>query len=489
MQNEFEKQIQKKMEELNFTPSEPVWKNIESQIRPEKDRRILYIWLPLLVAGLVGGFLWLNNGALVYKHSISNKDGKYYSKITTNSAHPVKIKQITKPIKEDNILSKNNSNEPIRSTSDNESMESVSANKISSNLKTSEHSKKLNVNLNNYLENTSLSNESKKLFKKKIEPFTSTNNNSTIVNKGLEIQNSTTVSNRKNYTLNYLPDDHLLPASVLTFQSVPFISSLKFPWSTESKKDSLADIVSIQDKNDYRWKLGLATTTGYSGSKENTDYSKSNYYPSSSSNQPPPFQASYIPLVNKGISFSIGFSIQKKISKKILFSTGIQYNYYSTSNIVGQKVIQDTTINKSMVNSYYQDVSFSLYNSQGQPSQIIETKYRNQFHHLSIPVALDFQLMNTVPLFIHASVSVHQLIYTNALLSNGLIYYHDKSAFTKTQIFSEGGINYAFSLKNKLTLLAGPQIEYSLSANDNITSNHLYSIGLGAHIYFSSAKK
>src|SRR5947209_3893205 len=36
MQNEFEKQVQQKMEELNFTTSEPVWLNIEKQIRNKK---------------------------------------------------------------------------------------------------------------------------------------------------------------------------------------------------------------------------------------------------------------------------------------------------------------------------------------------------------------------------------------------------------------------------------------------------------------------
>jgi hypothetical protein len=29
----FEKQVQKKMEELSFTPSEPVWQKVEEEIR------------------------------------------------------------------------------------------------------------------------------------------------------------------------------------------------------------------------------------------------------------------------------------------------------------------------------------------------------------------------------------------------------------------------------------------------------------------------
>src|SRR5256885_11135997 len=62
MQNEFEKQVKEKIEELNFTPSEPVWQNIEMKIRDKKDRRSILLWIPLLFALLGGGIVWLNYG-------------------------------------------------------------------------------------------------------------------------------------------------------------------------------------------------------------------------------------------------------------------------------------------------------------------------------------------------------------------------------------------------------------------------------------------
>jgi len=45
MQNEFEKQVQQKMEELQLVPSAPVWEKIEEQIRRKKDRRRLILHL------------------------------------------------------------------------------------------------------------------------------------------------------------------------------------------------------------------------------------------------------------------------------------------------------------------------------------------------------------------------------------------------------------------------------------------------------------
>ncbi|HEY0749958.1 MAG TPA: hypothetical protein VGD26_02305, partial [Chitinophagaceae bacterium] len=49
----FEKQVQQKMEELNLTPSAPVWQKVNEEIRKKKDRRRLILWLFLFL--LVGG--------------------------------------------------------------------------------------------------------------------------------------------------------------------------------------------------------------------------------------------------------------------------------------------------------------------------------------------------------------------------------------------------------------------------------------------------
>ena len=57
MQNEFEKQVQQKMEELKLVPSDPVWQKVEMQIRKKKDRRRAILWIPLIV--LLAGGLWI----------------------------------------------------------------------------------------------------------------------------------------------------------------------------------------------------------------------------------------------------------------------------------------------------------------------------------------------------------------------------------------------------------------------------------------------
>ena len=54
--NDFEKQVQQKMDELQFAPSATVWQGVERQIAPRKKRRLIF-WLLLLTA-LGGGAAW-----------------------------------------------------------------------------------------------------------------------------------------------------------------------------------------------------------------------------------------------------------------------------------------------------------------------------------------------------------------------------------------------------------------------------------------------
>ncbi|RYZ49534.1 MAG: hypothetical protein EOO14_20525, partial [Chitinophagaceae bacterium] len=58
MQGDFEKKVQEKLDELRLTPSEPVWKTIEKEIRPEKRRRFPF-WIPFIILMLGGAAWWM----------------------------------------------------------------------------------------------------------------------------------------------------------------------------------------------------------------------------------------------------------------------------------------------------------------------------------------------------------------------------------------------------------------------------------------------
>ena len=43
--NEFEKQVQERMGQIKFTPSEAVWAEVQKNLKQRRKRRIAIIWL------------------------------------------------------------------------------------------------------------------------------------------------------------------------------------------------------------------------------------------------------------------------------------------------------------------------------------------------------------------------------------------------------------------------------------------------------------
>jgi hypothetical protein len=178
----------------------------------------------------------------------------------------------------------------------------------------------------------------------------------------------------------------------------------------------------------------------------------------------------------KSGSSLIGVLVKKQVTKRSFLSTGLQYNFYSTQMQVGQSVNRDTVVdsNKSVANFYTNSGSnFS--------------NYQNKFHFISLPVAFDFQLLNKLPLDLHIGFSIQQLVQTNALIYSSLsqVYYNDEEAFNKTYLFSHLGLEYSFPLNKKLSLKAGPRVNYSHSRVMKESDRHLFSYGLVTQLVFS----
>jgi hypothetical protein len=99
--NNFEKQVRKKMDELDFMPSVAVWEEVEKKIRKRKERRRLLVWLPLLGL-LLGSAFWLYKSQPVTPLPVDNsiattKKNTPVTPITTTATnHSNNDKTITK---------------------------------------------------------------------------------------------------------------------------------------------------------------------------------------------------------------------------------------------------------------------------------------------------------------------------------------------------------------------------------------------------------
>ena len=488
----FEKQVKQKMEELSLTPSEPVWKKVEEQIRKKRDRRRFFFWLPLTVL-LVGGGVWLASGI----KSSNNSIGVISKEQKKNTEDTISI--IEETITSDKVQSRQPS---IKTDKEQTTITKENFQQQNKNLTESKTGKQLltpvkntkNLTQKNKIINANNVPAEKRIFSKDQKQADEINNTDITdgIQKPAEIKEQPvneilTGESKSNDTLTNSPVKQNELKNEDTATKIN-------PGLKADEKDSLAvqkDIAKNKKNISSKWKFAIDAGIGRSGvnngvelfgggakSLETTNAfaaDRSTNYSQAPSNtgsfyRPPSSQ-------KKSSSFLLGVLVKKQMGKRSSLSTGLQYNFYSTQMQVGQNIVSDTVVDQNKtVNSFYTNSGSNF------------SDYRNKFHFIAVPVSFDFQLLNKIPLDFHIGLSLQQLVETNALLysSRSQVYYNDKAAFNKTYLFSEFGFEYSFPLSKNLSFRAGPRINYSHSRIIKESSDrHLFSYGLVTQFVFS----
>lgn len=461
MQNEFEKQVHQKMEELNLVPSDPVWQKVELQIRRKKDRRRLLLWLPLMVLFLGGGIWFFMNHDV--KHNAAGKLSK------------------------ENLQQKNELTK-TQPTIHNETDSKIIINKKKAD-KTKTHSSE-NVHAN-ISETAAIATFNKPSIEKKLLIHKKRNSKSDFVeNKNFSDQqkNSIVKEGRKDFSSSIINQKKISEAdtssSVLHLNSNLMVnnsSEIKTVVAT-SKQDSVRADTALQKPQtalkksaEPKWKYALLVSGGASGLSRlqlfnrQQSFGTAPNYSTGTANSGGTFYDRSSP-VKKDWSLSVGIAATKRLSKRTSFSTGVQYRYYSNSILVGNKITQDTVLANFAVRQYYSGNNATL------------QSYRNQYHFISVPVNIDWQLLQKIPLHLHAGISLQYLIQTNALRFDAATksYFNNKKAFNSIQLFSELGLSYSVFLKQHV-LLFGPQLQYGLTRIEKGNPvYHLFSYGITA---------
>jgi hypothetical protein len=443
MQNDFEKQVQQKMGELKLVPSEPVWEKVEMQIRKKKDRRAVIFWIPLIA--LIGAGLWFG----MEKYSGQTA----YTKLTPAAPQHTSIET---PVSQDNSPQENPQNTTATKTVQD---------------KTIPHLKKA-VNTLTAIENKS---SSKKISTGTAVPDKDKNKktSSPVVEEGMVTTNTTIIHSgqpaEKVNSSNKPPEN---PEAVVGKEEKTAEKATE-----PVKHDSASVAPSLKKHASTKWKYNVGLVMGssglgriefYNGMKSASVYSSPPLGTSSGSN----YQAGSYgpPAVEKSLAFAVAATARKQLSKKTYFSTGLQYNYYSNIIQVGQQVNQNRTISSYSVSQYYTAQASLL-----QP-------YKNQYHFVSVPADIDWQLLRKHPLNLSVGVSFQYLVASNALRYDytSQAYFHDINAFNRAQLFSALALTYSVPLMQR-PLSFGPQLQYGFTRIEKGNAdNHLFSYGLKA---------
>jgi hypothetical protein len=484
MPNEFEKIVQQKMDELNLVPSAPVWQKVELQIRKKKDRRRMIFWIPLLVL-LLGGGLWI--GVTQYSNKVVHAKEDETEK--TNNKKPVQnsLTNNSKIIKKNAV---NNANTITRKT--------IPGNTLQKE-KTIEEYKTVKAGFTNktivqkdVVQKIGRPIEKIPISKKEIEPkpeetkLNKISKNEVVVNqfsieKALNetIAKSDIVVHADSISITIRDNKDKVELTLSVPDSVRIDSTL-LKDSIKNRDTANMKKAGVKKYASSKWKLNLVAISGSS------DLTRLNFFAGEKSLMAaaPNYsggsitgggQLYYGPSdIKEGFSFAVGAVAKKQLAKKTFFSAGLRYNYYSNTIQVGNRINQNRIIMDLAVARYYTNYGTIL-----QP-------YKNQYHFVSLPVAMDWQLLKKLPLNFHTGLSTQYLVKTNGLVFdyNTQSYFNSKEAFNRIQLFFESALTYSVSLKQKV-LTFGPQLQYGLTRLEKNNSNyHLTSFGLKAQLQF-----
>jgi len=460
-QNNFEKNVRQKLEELKIPPSDSVWANVEKRLgKKEKDKKVILLFLFSILFLLVASY-WLWN---------SSKNNASHNQVTQSQ--------------KDSKATNNEDSSFAKSGIASDSLANIDSATVSGrktkNLKTDSQSKIVTKR------ETKQRNFSGDFTSKPNQDFSKRGNNE---DSRIELSNvnkwirKTTIAEIKNQNeseniAGNFPNQINTDSFLIQLESKKTIQKLGAKNTSLVKKDSA--------KHGERWEFGVTFSAG--GSLLGSNILEKNYpsmdltsgFPSpGNSNGGNPSYYYFPSPIKNSTAFIAGVLTEKNLSAKSKISVGISYKYYSLINKVGNKI-------DSILTSAQYFAAYSLNNTANRSQS-----YRNNFHYLEVPVSIKIQINKNkkLPLLWNGGINFSELISSNALQFNPNlgIYYNDNSIFNKTQFGLHTGLSLTLFSEQKMPLTFGPYFYYSatsLSDKGLYGAKHFSYIGIQTEILF-----
>ena len=467
-EDEFEKRVREKMEQLGFVPSESVWTGVDRGINKEKKRRMPLFWL-FFVSGLLlaGGSYYIiankNTTGIIPNKKADKSIAKIPEQEISNK------KQIEQPVLQSDELLKNN-NEKNNREADNKR----------------QHFAGTSLTNQKTVDKTANTSPGKKRAGNAVTTKTKESSES-----GLGIAAAGTadivINNYSNKPVNTETEKN--NKQTIDSAAGKIMAGEK---ENKSKKDSVFSSATAknQEKKTKKssWKWGITGGIGSSNLNQNLFSSVKTLSRSTFSTNLSVTNTAYVNYssseINPGFSYQAGAFVSRQLSKRFSFSAGVNYHYYSTTMRTGMKInttlVTTNSINQTITaNSYYE-------NTQTQT-------FTNRYHLIEVPVSVNFQLNKSkrTPFIWELGLAPAYLVSSNALYydPNTNVYFSNYLRPNKMQLNGITALMIGFPLyKGELQL--GPQLQYGFTGFVNTNDGnpgHLFYLGL--KISFIPGKK
>ena len=477
-ENNFEKQVREKMEELSLAPADSVWPKVFLSIEKRKGRRSL--------VGLVLLLLLITAGSIIF--IIQRDDHAAISSIENNPAG--KATGAVPP-----TATKKQQGAPVNSAFDDKKLgqrqestvNAIGENNthvISKQLNTMPHQKaggqhplitnsapknyragKLNNTTDSYYQvNASGSKDTKVDYREK-DDATEVSPQSTVL---ATVKSETESFKSAEQAATKQDAIEIQPTGSTAIPSILIANPLLLSSNEVREKPVIrpfAPLANNPGKKNSRWKVGInfsagisATRDGYLGviglgggdANKSFDQALSNSGSGGSLNPGSSFALSP-PNITPGAGFTAGLFFQKNITPKTAVQVGLDYTLLTTRMRIGNRV--DSVANFTSNNFFYRSGT--------------NTKYINQFHFIALPVAVNIKIgrSSRLPVYLNTGLTVAQLVHTNALEFaplNGALY-NDKKLFNKTQLSVTASLLLSINGNATHQLLVGPQLNFGIT--------------------------
>lgn len=478
--NEFEKNVQKVMDEFKLRPSEDVWQNVEKRIREKKKRRriIFFIFFSCIGLGLTG------YGIHVYSTKENPGSEKNNQNIAEKSSNVTNDKQKTVTIDRKNSTRNTKNAGTSQNVTVNRRIEAntIAIDQIHQNGKTTTKNttQEKSIVLPTRKNTRSIVNAGKTTGDQEENP-------ATVLMPGNQFQNISLNNNQVNSPDpgNGQPVQGIVPVNI-------FIDTVSTKNNNNRTHDVMSEIkkMGTNNKNSGNIEWGLNFSAGVSDIEQRVLFlepktiSYNNYSTNPGTSGGGGTLFTYNQADNKSsFAFEVGARMRKKISKRSSLLTGIGYNYLSDKIRTGTKQASNSQLsNLFNISAYYAGTA--------------RQTYSDRFHLIVVPIVYDWRITSKAEHFlsVNAGTSISYLVSTNALVYDtaaGGIYYHSKKVFNQWGISVTSGLAYHRVTKNA-ELNIGPQFSMGLSKiirTDLDKRKYFLYSGVDATILFGKKKK
>lgn len=489
--NDFEKNVQQKMEGFQLTPSASVWNEVKERVRLEskRRRRIIFWWMiPLMITG-VGTLLYFSQtGKKTAEKTISQQPqinqpapvaeqapGKQPAEKTTASSGTEINNTVPQPFVKGNPDAVN----PQKNTQSVTGTQGVTGRQ---GIPAAKETKRVQSTRENMIATTV---PGKKSNRKAVAAADNTNTNAVVTITG---NNPVRPVDNLPIDVTEMKDDHIIltadasePVSnrpdITVLHPLPVDIAVSKPKVKVPETSDENPLVRISKKN--KWETGLVIGLGVAARTSSPlagPAEKSlNLY--SSPNATVPNSPVFTPpgaLLGRSL-FKAGLYTRKQITGRTAFSTGLQYANYSTKQETGVFIdsILVITSNRSgyvRADGFYRSGKTYVFN--------------NKYFLVQAPLLFEWQLGKGVelPLSWVNGLTPSMLAGTNSLVFNNATgaYYKDKTAYNSFQLFYNTGLTARFGADSKHPVTAGITLEYAITGlhkNKSTEKNNLVSFG------------